>query len=271
MPTIFEMELLECIPELQRYAHKLTGERASAEDLVQDCLERALRNIDKFQPGTNLDAWLATILKNIFLSERRRSQRCPHAELADHDCAVPPPQMWRIALHEVEEAIEELSSEHRKVIELVAIDGEAYQDAAVRLDVPVGTIRSRLSRAREQIRVNLDRRRSASRRSPPPAMSPVAVRPAPSKPAASLVPRASGCRTPMRWPRPSRLPASVARLPIRHRRCRPLPVPQTAPLRAFARSRGPPGALPGGNALLPSSSSERRLSMKPIIACLAPQ
>lgn len=175
MPTAFETDLVEAIPELQRYAHKLTGERTAAEDLVQDCLERALANVEKFQPGTNLHAWLVTILKNIFFTERRRSQICPFCELGDNDRAVPPAQMWRVALHEVEEAMEDLAPERRGLVEMVVIDGVAYQDVAARLGIPVGTIRSRLSRVREQIRSNLERRQRLRRRRTAPVWTDAAV------------------------------------------------------------------------------------------------
>ncbi|WP_448192591.1 RNA polymerase sigma factor [Azospirillum sp. sgz301742] len=179
MSTSFNEELLTCIPELQRYARKLAGDHAAAEDLVQDCLERGLRNADKFEPGTNLEAWLMTILKHLFFTECRRCQRRPHVELDEHDSIVPPPQIARIALDEVGEAISALPPRQRGLIELVTIDGVSYQDAAQRLGVPVGTIRSRLSRTREQIRHNMERRRRIER--PPraarlPAASPQRVR-----------------------------------------------------------------------------------------------
>ncbi|WP_448207098.1 sigma-70 family RNA polymerase sigma factor [Azospirillum sp. sgz302134] len=216
MPTAFETDLVGCIPELQRYARRLAGEQAMAEDLVQDCLERALRNADKFQPGTNLDAWLVTILKNIFFSERRRCRRCPVCELEEDDRTVPPAQLWCVALDETQAALEELPPAQRGLVEMVAIEGIAYQDAADRLGVPVGTIRSRLSRAREQIRVHLERRRRTRIRIalPPQPLHPQpapAAQPQPSAPA----PNAPATGKGLRHPRPSRLPATVALLPHR--------------------------------------------------------
>ena len=167
MPLPFDEELVTCIPALQRYAHKLTGGQAAADDLVQDCLERALRNTDKFQPGTNLEAWLTTIIKNLFLTERRRLQRCPQAALEEHDAVVPPLQITRIALGEAEEAVRTLPPPQRALVTLVAIDGLSYQDAAEHLGVPVGTIRSRLSRVRDQIRHNMEHRRRPPRATAP--------------------------------------------------------------------------------------------------------
>lgn len=210
MPTPFDEELVTCIPALQRYAHKLTGGHAAAEDLVQDCLERALKNADKFQPGTNLEAWLTTILKNLFYTERRRLQRCPQVALEEHDVVVPPPQTARIALDEAEEAVRALPPPQRALVTLVAIDGLSYQDAARHLGVPVGTIRSRLSRVRDQIRYTMEHRRRAPRTVPArPAPRPVqgGGEPRAAAPLPSPAPAPAARRQ-----RPSALPACVARL-----------------------------------------------------------
>lgn len=235
MPTPFEQELVTCIPELQRYAHKLTGERAAADDLVQDCMERALRNEDKFQPGTNLEAWLMTILKNLFFTERRRARRCLHVALVEQDVPLPAPQITRIALAETEEAIRALPARQRGLITLVAIDGLSYRDAAQRLGVPVGTIRSRLSRVRDQIRSNMEHRRQVVqvRR---PAPTPVRAAPAPhgAVPAATPTPAPAARRQ-----RPSALPACVARL-----RRPALPGDAHVPVPVPAATWGPPFRVP---------------------------
>ncbi|GAA4249484.1 sigma-70 family RNA polymerase sigma factor [Azospirillum formosense] len=246
MPTSFCEDLLTCIPELRRYALKLTGERAAAEDLVQDCLERALRNADKFEPGTNLEAWLTTILKHLFFTECRCRHRRPQVELDEHDGVTPPPQFARVALGEVGEAIRALPPLQRDLIQLVTIDGVSYQDAADRLGVPVGTIRSRLSRAREQIRHILDGRRAVR----PPAPRAVPSTSAPPASIAAMPPDPAPPAPHMRWPRPSALPAFLAAL------CRRLAlgagqVPRAAaaprwgrpwrgPARESIRTRGPP-------------------------------
>ncbi|WP_448188745.1 RNA polymerase sigma factor [Azospirillum sp. sgz301742] len=240
MPTSFDGELVECIPELRRYAHKLAGEHAAAEDLVQDCLERALRNADKFAPGTNLEAWLMTILKHLFFTECRRNQRRPHVELDEHDSVVPAPQIARIALDEVGEAIEALPPRQRGLIELVSIDGVSYQEAAQRLGVPVGTIRSRLSRAREQIRHNMERRRRVER-----PLAPRAAPPLPhggSKPSvspATPTPTEPPTAPTVRRPRPSALPACLAAL-SRHALPGQVRVPHATP----ALLRGWPWRVP---------------------------
>lgn len=251
MPTPLEAELVTCIPALQRYAHKLTGGQAAAEDLVQDCLERALRNTDKFQPGTNLEAWLMTILKNLFFTERRRSRRCPQVVLEDQDVVVPPPQIARIALDEAEDALRALPPAQRAVVTLVAIDGLSYKDVAQRLGVPVGTVRSRLSRVREQIRHGVEDRGHRPRAAAPrPVRGPrsgEAERPG----AASAAPPSPPAPPPAaRRQRPSALPASVARLRRRtlpeDTRVPPAPAvsawggPQEVPGRESTCCRGPP-------------------------------
>lgn len=250
MPTSIREELLTCIPELRRYAFKLTGERSAAEDLVQDCLERALRNVDKFAPGTNLEAWLTTILKHLFFTEHQRCRRRPKVELDEQDCAVPPPQISHIAFHEVGEAIRALPSHQRHLIQMVTIDGVSYQDAADRLGVPVGTIRSRLSRAREQIRHNLEQRgrpMQSSRPCPVPPLPRDGSTPPPPVPVASSN---TPCAAPgPRRPRPSALPACVAALRRSPRRGGRVPhiaqparqvKPRRGPARVSVRTRGPP-------------------------------
>lgn len=207
MTISFYKELLTCLSELRCYALKFTGEYAAAEDLVQDCPERALRNAEKFEPGTNLEAWLTRIVKNLFFTRCRRCIRCHEVELDEHDGIVPPPQITRIALHEVEGAIRALPPRQRDLLQLVAIDGVSYQDATDRLGVPVGTIRSRLSRAREQVRHILERRERSVQA---PAMRAVQTRPAPPPPVAAV---SSDTAAPARCShrqRPSALPACLA-------------------------------------------------------------
>ncbi len=261
MPTTFEADLVRCMPELQRYAHRLTGECAAAEDLVQDCLERALRNADKFCPDSNLEAWLVTILKNLFFTQRRRQQLCTFCDLGDNDQAVLPAQVWCVALHETEEAIEALSPAPRALVEMVVVDGLAYQDVAARLDICVGTIRSRLSRAREQIRANLERRRRVCpRRNPAPPRSLGAPRPAPPEldPPAPIPPALAAPAeqaVPLRSPRPSRRPRCIDRLPARRRPDRRRSRRPGAVTPPTARSRGPPSARRPEAARLPTPPS----------------
>jgi RNA polymerase sigma-70 factor (ECF subfamily) len=154
----FERELVHGMPELMRFARKLARNALEAEDLVQDCLERALRNRDRFEPGTNLHAWLFTILRNLHYTNYSRERRLCRTELSEDMRTEAPTQDWRIQLREVGEAMEKLTPEHGQVIQMVAIEGGSYQDAAAELQVSVGTIRSRLSRARTQLRSVQSRR-----------------------------------------------------------------------------------------------------------------
>ncbi len=143
------------IPRLRRYARYLVRDVDMADDLVQEALVRALSNLDKWQQGTNLRSWLFVILRNVYINELRRARSHPQsAELQPNDMAlgIPGAQEWRQAVIEAEKAFASLSSEHKDVLYLVAVEGLEYEEAAVVLDIPVGTVRSRLSRARLALR-----------------------------------------------------------------------------------------------------------------------
>jgi len=147
------------IPRLRRYARYLCRDADLADDLVQECLTRAIDKIDSWQPGTNLRAWLFVILRNAFISEMRRQSRAPVDDEMSNDhpsLAVPGGHEARVAALEMRDAFETLSFEHREVLHLVAVEGLRYEEAAEVLDLPVGTVRSRLSRARTALRVRLD-------------------------------------------------------------------------------------------------------------------
>jgi RNA polymerase sigma-70 factor (ECF subfamily) len=151
-----KLKLLEGeIPRLRRYARYLVRDADRADDLVQECLTRAVAKIDSWTEGTNLKAWLFVILKNCHINEIRHSQRLAvdNDLSADHQAlAMPASQDAHMALREVREAYLTLSEEHREVLLLVAIEGMQYEEAAVVLEVPLGTVRSRLSRARQALR-----------------------------------------------------------------------------------------------------------------------
>ena len=150
------LDLVEAeIPRLRRFARYLTRDVDRADDLVQECLTRAIAKIDSWKPGTNLRAWLFVILRNCHINELRRGQRMSAMGDASTDYdVVPTPanQETHISLLEVRNAYLSLSKEHREVLLLVAIEGLRYEEAATVLDVAVGTIRSRLSRARQALR-----------------------------------------------------------------------------------------------------------------------
>ncbi len=138
------------IPRLRRYARFLTRDYNRADDLVQDCLLRAIENIDKWKPGTNLRSWLFVVQKNIFRNDLQRAKKESSWEPSNNNeqLVVPASQEARLVLLEVRDAFFQLSDEHREILLLVAIEGMKYGEAALILDIPVGTVRSRLCRAR---------------------------------------------------------------------------------------------------------------------------
>ena len=143
------------IPRLRRYARALTRDVTRADDLVQSCLTRAVSKQHLWQPGTDLRAWLFTILHNQHVNEVRRSVR-EGVSVAVEDMApvltVQSNAYASLQLRDLEAAIASLPQEQRQVILLVGLEGMRYEEVAVILDVPVGTVRSRLSRGRDQLR-----------------------------------------------------------------------------------------------------------------------
>jgi RNA polymerase sigma-70 factor (ECF subfamily) len=143
------------IPRLRRYARALTRDAALADDLVQDCLTRALGKLHLWQRGTDLHAWLFTILHNKYVNHVRRCVRegvvvglSGNEPMLTRD----PQQGRRLELRDLERAIAKLPEEQRTAILLVGLEGMSYDEVAGILNVPVGTIRSRLSRGREALR-----------------------------------------------------------------------------------------------------------------------
>jgi RNA polymerase sigma-70 factor (ECF subfamily) len=143
------------IPRLRRYARALTRDVVRADDLVQSCLTRAVAKQHLWQPGTDLRAWLFTILHNQHVNDVRRGVRDGNnvelteaMQLAVQSNAIP-----TLELRDLETAIGKLPPEQRQVILLVGLEGMAYEEVAKVLKVPVGTVRSRLSRGRDQLRL----------------------------------------------------------------------------------------------------------------------
>jgi RNA polymerase sigma-70 factor, ECF subfamily len=155
----FARQLGEKMCDLRRYARRLTGNAVDAEDLVQDCLLRALTNWHRFEPGTNLRAWLFTVMRNLHINSFRRPAHqelpLPPDELAQVASARPANQEASVELTDFLRAFERLSPARQKTILMVGWDGMSYDQAALRLDVPTGTVRSRLSRARRELRAAL--------------------------------------------------------------------------------------------------------------------
>ena len=143
------------IPRLRRYARALTRDAFAADDLVQDSLTRALGKLHLWQEGTDLRAWLFTILHNQYVSHVRRAVREGIAVgLSDGEPLLTraPPQGHRLELRDLERAMARLPAEQRTVILLIGLEGMRYEEVAAVLDVPIGTVRSRLSRGRRALR-----------------------------------------------------------------------------------------------------------------------
>jgi RNA polymerase sigma-70 factor, ECF subfamily len=150
----FARLLEEQIPRLRRYARALTRDVTRADDLVQSCLVRAVAKQHLWEPGTDLRAWLFTILHNQHVNDVRRSVReGTTVELEEApQLTVPSNVIPALELRDLETAIGKLPPEQRQAILLVGLEGMAYEEAAAVLQVPVGTVRSRLSRGRDQLR-----------------------------------------------------------------------------------------------------------------------
>ncbi len=147
------------IPRLRRYARALTRDVTRADDLVQSCLTRALAKQHLWQPGTDLRAWLFTILHNQHVNDVRRAVRegvAVGVEEVAPALTVHPGAMAVLELRDLEAAIAKLAPEQRQVILLVGLEGMQYEEVALILGVPVGTVRSRLSRGRDQLRKLMD-------------------------------------------------------------------------------------------------------------------
>jgi RNA polymerase sigma-70 factor (ECF subfamily) len=145
------------IPRLRRYAQALTRQPHSADDLVQDCLTRALAKSHLWQEGSDLRAWLFTILHNQFVNSVRRSVREGVTVSLNIDGGKPgreiePSQEHALTLRDLDQALAKLPEDQRVVVLLVGLEGLAYDKVAEILGVPVGTVRSRLSRGREMLR-----------------------------------------------------------------------------------------------------------------------
>ena len=151
--------LVELIPRLRRYARALTGERFRADDLVQDTLERALSKWALWRPGTDLRAWTFTIMHNVFVNQVRRSVLA--AESLDPDAGMDVEDSGARAdtlaqLNALNSALQRLPDEHREVLLLVTLEGFSYDEAAHTLGLPIGTVMSRLARARGKLAVLLE-------------------------------------------------------------------------------------------------------------------
>jgi RNA polymerase sigma-70 factor (ECF subfamily) len=153
--------LEKAIPRLRRYARALTRDVSRADDLIQDTLVRAIAQQHRWQCGTDLRAWLFTLMHNQNVNSVRRSMR--EGISVEFDDKWPSPTATtdptgRLSLRDLDRALARISEEQRQVILLIGLEGTSYEDAATILDVPVGTIRSRVFRGRESLRRLMERR-----------------------------------------------------------------------------------------------------------------
>ena len=154
MPAAFADELVALLPRLKRFGISLTGSASEAEDLVQAACERALRARDQWMDGTRLDAWVFRIMRNLWIDTvRKRATQGPHDALDEVREEVSADDGRRVTeatltLSAVDQALTGLADEQRSVLILVCVEDRSYQEVASMLDIPIGTVMSRLARAR---------------------------------------------------------------------------------------------------------------------------
>jgi RNA polymerase sigma-70 factor, ECF subfamily len=144
--------LVELIPRLRRYARALVGDRATADDLVQDTLERAWAKLHLYRRGTDLRAWLFTVMHNVHVNRVRAARVTDTLEDDMPELAQRAPQGDALLVRDLDRGITRLPAEQRAVLLLVTLEEMSYEQVARTLGIPIGTVMSRLSRAREKLR-----------------------------------------------------------------------------------------------------------------------
>jgi RNA polymerase sigma-70 factor (ECF subfamily) len=151
-------EIIGLLPRLRRFARTITRNRDDADDLVQITVERALVRLDQWRPDSRLESWMFTIMRNAWIDEvrarGRRGRVFAPEELGEH--VAEPTSATHLELLVIENAMSQLPEEQRLAIALVLIEGLSYKEAAVILEVPVGTLTSRLARGREALTAILE-------------------------------------------------------------------------------------------------------------------
>jgi RNA polymerase sigma-70 factor (ECF subfamily) len=143
------------IPRLRRYARALVGERAAADDLVQDTLERAWSKFHLYRHGTDLRAWLFTVMHNVYVNQLRAARPSTPLDEEMPEMARAARETEGLELRDLDRAIRRLPAAQREVLLLVVLEDMSYDEAARALGVPIGTVMSRLARAREKLRAML--------------------------------------------------------------------------------------------------------------------
>ena len=150
------MAVVAELPRLRRYARALLRDSVSADDLVQDCVERALSRLTLFRAGTNMRSWLFTIMHNVYVNSVRRRSHAPDRDVLTPGVAdshpTPPEQHAALVARDIARSLGLLSDEHREIVLLVDLEDMSYKQAAQVVGVPIGTVMSRLARGREHLR-----------------------------------------------------------------------------------------------------------------------
>jgi RNA polymerase sigma factor (sigma-70 family) len=152
-------QLLACIPRLRRYARALVGDRAGADDLVQDTMERGWHKLATWRQGSDMRAWLFSIMHNLRLDQLRKPVL--PTELLDEETPMPmvaASQSHGLELRDLQSALALLPLEQREILLLVALEEMSYEEVAQTLGIPLGTVMSRLSRGREKLRAVMEGR-----------------------------------------------------------------------------------------------------------------
>jgi RNA polymerase sigma-70 factor (ECF subfamily) len=155
--------LIACIPRLRRYARALIGDRAGADDLVQDTMERGWRGLSSWQRGSNMRAWLFGIMHNLHIDQVRRPSVA--TEVLDDDTPLPvarASQSDSLEIRDLESALRTLPDGQREILLLVALEEMTYDEVAATLGLPLGTVMSRLLRARQKLRAHMEGRSAVS-------------------------------------------------------------------------------------------------------------
>ncbi len=173
MSNSFRDDLIALIPHLRAFARSLAGSREAADDLAQETLAKALAAAQQFQAGTNLKAWLFTILRNQFYNDfrRRRLETEPFDEAEVEQVSTPATQEIQIEMDDFKRAFAELTAEQREALTLVGASGFSYEEAAEIAGCAVGTIKSRVSRGRLELTRLIEGGELAPRSSTNPALA----------------------------------------------------------------------------------------------------
>lgn len=150
-PNSFEAEVLALLPSLRRYSRSLTRSDADGEDLLQDCVEKVLVQRGQWR-GLNLRGWVLTIMTNLYRNGLRQQGNRSFVDIDDNShLATPEPDNDPLQRSRLEAALNSLGEDYRAVLMLIVVEGYSYQDVADMLDIPIGTVMSRLARARQKM------------------------------------------------------------------------------------------------------------------------